>query len=83
MDARWFSEDRKLPRDQREEAQDQTRKALINSTLLIRRLTDILSQEVERTYTKEESYTGPDWERIVFGQFKRRETLKEIIKLLP
>lgn len=83
MDARWFAEDRKLPQEQRAEAKEESRKALCNSTLLIRRLTDILSREVAKTYTSEESYTGADWERIVYGQFKRRETLKEIIKLLP
>ena len=83
MDARWFKEDRALPSDQRAAAKEESEKALRNSTLLIRRLTAILSEEVHRTYTKEESYTGRDWERVVYGQFKRRETLKEIIKLLP
>lgn len=83
MDARWFKEDRKLPREEREAAQEESETALRNSTLLIRRLTDILLEEVEKTYTKEENYTANDWARNVYGLFQRRKTLKEIIKLLP
>lgn len=83
MDSRWFSEDRKLPSTEQRQAIVDTTTALKNSTLLTRRLTEILETEVSKTYTQEEDYTGDDWARIMFGQFQRRKTLKEIIKLLP
>lgn len=83
MDPRWFREDRKLPREEREEAITESKKALANSTLLIRRLTDILEDEISKTYTSEEDYTNVAWERNVLAMFARRKTLKEIIKLLP
>lgn len=83
MDNRWFREDRKLPKEEQSESMEASREALLSSTLLVRRLTEILEEEVYKTYTKEEDYEGIDWARIVFGQFQRRRTLKEIIKLLP
>lgn len=83
MDTRWFEEDRKLPQSEQAAAKKETEKALTSSTILSRRLTRILEKEVAKTYTVEENYTGADWDRIVFGQFQRRKTLKEIIKLLP
>ena len=83
MDSRWFSEDRKLPKDDIKDAIEESTKALKASTLLSRRLTAILEEEVEKTYTREEQYTDADWDRVVFGLFQRRKTLKEIIKLLP
>lgn len=83
MDSRWFREDRKLPKVEQAEAIEESKKALANSTLLIRRLTDILEEEISKTYTSEEDYTSVCWERNVLSQFARRKTLKEIIKLLP
>lgn len=83
MDTRWFAEDRQLPELERAKAQKESEKALKSATILSRRLTRILEREVEQTYTVEEDYTGPDWDRVVYGQFQRRKTLKEIIKLLP
>jgi hypothetical protein len=84
LDARWFKEDR-VPGDpeltrQQTEASD---KALRNSTLLTRRLTQILEEEVAKTYLEEEAYEKPEWERIVLASASRRKTLHEIIKLLP
>ena len=83
MDNRWFREDRKLPKEEQAEAVQASRDALLNSTLLVRRMTTMLEEEIYKTYTKEEDYEGIDWSRIVFGQFQRRKVLKEIIKLLP
>ena len=83
MDTRWFKEDRKLPASERDAAITQSKQALQSSNFLVRRLTKILEDEINKTYTKEEDYEGIDWSRIVFGQFQRRKVLKEIIKLLP
>ena len=83
MDSRWFAEDRKLPKKDQAESIKESRTALKNSTLLSRRLSHILTQEVEKTYTKEEDYEGTDWAMHMYGLFARRKTLKEIIKLLP
>ncbi len=83
MDSRWFSEDRKLPRGEREQAIAESKKALANSTLLIRRLKQILEAEIEKTYASEEDYEGITWERKVLTMFAKRSTLKEVIHLLP
>ncbi len=83
MDSRWLREDRKLPKDEQAKAIEESKKALKNSTLLIRRLTNILEEEVDKTYTTEESYVGEGWEVKTQRMFARRQTLKEIIKLLP
>ncbi len=83
MDNRWFKEDRKLPHSEVHAAIKESTKALKNSTLLTRRLTNILEEEVAKTYTTEESYEGAGWEVKVQRLFARRQTLKEIIKLLP
>ena len=83
MDVRWLREDRKLPKHEQAKAIEESTKALKNSTLLIRRLTTILEEEVEKTYATEESYEGEGWAVKVQRMFARRQTLKEIIKLLP
>ena len=84
LDNRWFREDHvpgdpDLTRQQKEHSD----KALRSSTLLVRRLTQILEEEVEKTDLEEEAYEKPDWERIVLASASRRKTLHEIIKLLP
>ena len=83
LDSRWFVEERTLPQEEQAAAKKEIEKALKASTILSRRLITILEKEVAKTYTVEESYTGADWDRVVYGQFQRRKTLKEIIKLLP
>ena len=83
MDTRWLREDRKLPKAEQAKAIEESKKALKNSTLLVRRLTYILEEEVEKTYATEDSYEGADWERTIQRMFARRQTLKEILKLLP
>ena len=83
MDTRWLKEDRKLPKEEQAKAIEESTKALKNSTLLIRRLTTILVEEVAKTLATEESYEGPNWEVKIQRLFARRQTLNEIIKLLP
>jgi hypothetical protein len=83
MDSRWFAEDRKLPKAEQAQAKLETEKALKAATLLSRRLKQILQDEVEKTYTKEEDYEGIGWEFQVTKLFARRQTLNEIINLIP
>lgn len=83
IDSRWFKEDRKLPKEEVAGAKEESRKALMNSTLLVRRLTAILEDEIERTHTSEEAYEETGWERRVLAAVARRKAFKEIIKLLP
>jgi len=83
MDSRWLKEDRKLPKEEQAKAIEESTKALKNSTLLIRRLSAILEDEVEKTYATEESYEGSGWAVKVQRMFARRQALKEVIKLLP
>ena len=83
IDVRWFAEDRKLPKAEQADAIAESKKALSNATLLNRRLKVILEEMIEKTYTSETDYKGEDWERRVLTMFAKRETLKEVIKLLP
>lgn len=83
LDSRWFKEDRALPQLQRAAAKEESKTALANSTLLVRRLTAILEDEIARTYTSEEAYEDTGWERKVLANAARRKAFKEIIKLLP
>ena len=83
MDARWFREDRKLPKAEQAEAIEASKKALSNATLLNRRLKDILEEMIEKTIVSEEQYEGAGWKRNILRFATRRATLREIIKLLP
>ena len=79
----WFKEDRKLPKDQQEEAKARTEQALRNSTLMTRLLKQILEDKMQETYLKEEDYENPAYERLVIATSSRRKTIREIIDLLP
>ncbi len=83
MDGRWFAEDRRLPKAEQAQAIEESKKALLNATLLTRRLTAILEDEILKTHTLEENYEGEEWSRKVLSMFARRKALKEVIKLLP
>jgi len=83
MDSRWFREDRKLPKAERAEAQAKTEEVLKNSTLIVRLLTGILNEEIEKTYRVEEDFDNPAYQRLVIATASRRKALKDIIKILP
>ena len=83
MDSRWFEEDRKLPKSEQKIAQEQSEKALKNSTLLTRRLTKILEDQIEKTYLQEEDFSDPAYNLKVIASASERKALKGIIKLLP
>jgi hypothetical protein len=84
LSVRWFNEDH-VPGDNEltKVNKEASTQALRNSTFLIRRLTTILEEEVQKTYLEEEDYSGLDWERRVLASASRRKTLREIINLLP
>lgn len=83
MDSRWFKEDRSLPKTDQTKAQKESEEALKNSTLLIRRLTQILEDEIAQTYRSDEDFTNPQWHTQAIANAATRKTLKKVIKLLP
>lgn len=82
MDSRWFSEDRKLPKEEQKEAIEESKKALKNSTLFRRRLEGILQKELEDSYRKEEDFEAHNWEIVHISEVSRRKTLKDVMKLI-
>lgn len=82
MDTRWFKEDRKYPRSEQKDQIEKSKKALANSTLLLRRLKAILEEDIEKTYSVEEDFDDPAWQRKTIAAAAERNTLRRIIKLL-
>jgi hypothetical protein len=83
VDNRWFKEDRENhPRSELKKQQAESEKALRASTLLTRRLTDILKEDIEKTYLVEEDFGDPAWERKTIAAAAERKTLRRIMKLL-
>ena len=83
MDARWFKEDRtKYPRSEQQEQIEKSKKALRNSTLMRRRLQDILTEDLEKAYLIEEDFDDPAWERKTIAAAAERKTIRRYLKLL-
>ena len=83
MDSRWFKEDRtEYPRSEQQEQIEKSEKALRNSTLMRRRLTQILEEDIEKTYSVEEDFDDPAWQRKTIAAAAERKTLRRIMKLL-
>ena len=82
MDSRWFLEDRKLPKNEQQQAIKDTEKALRNSNLVRDRLRDILEHELDQSLRYEEDFEKPNWERIHVSEIARRKTLRQVIKLI-
>ena len=83
MDSRWFKEDRdQYPRSEQKEQIEKSEKALRNSTLLRRRLQDILTEDLQRTYLVEEAFDDPAWERKTIAAAAERKTIRRYLKLL-
>lgn len=83
MDTRWYKEDREqYPRSEVKEQIEKTEQALRNSTLLTRRLTRILEEDIEKTYLVEEDFDDPAWQRKTIAAAAERSTLRRIMKLL-
>ncbi len=84
MDNRWYKEDRALFKgDALKEQMGKTKKALCNSTLLVRLLVGILKEDLEKTFLVEEDFENPAWERKTIAAAAERKVLRRIIKLLP
>ena len=86
MDGRWFIEDRELARKDKSlklsELEDESRKALKNSTIFQRRLERILQEEMKIAERSDEDFSKPNWEREAVASIARRRTLREIINLI-
>lgn len=83
MDTRWFKEDReKYPRSEQKEQVEKSEKALRNSTLMRRRLQDILNEDLEKTFTVEENFDDPAWERKTIAAAAERRIIRRYLKLL-
>lgn len=82
MDSRWLKEDRDLPKSEQPEAIEATQKALKNSTLITRRLTNILDAMIEECNRDDEDFTKTDWVTEAVANASRRKTLKDIKKLV-
>jgi len=82
MDSRWFKEDRELPKEEQAEAKEESRKALKNSTVFVRRLERILTELYEETLRKDEEFDIPDWQTVHVASVSRRKTLREIQKII-
>jgi len=83
MDSKWYAEDRLLPKHEQAEAMAATEVALKNSTLMTRRLGDILDGMIDRTMRDDENFEKPDWQVRAIANASARKTLRQIAKLLP
>lgn len=84
LDSRWYKEDRKAFKGDALVAQmKETEEALRNSTLLVRILSDILNEDLEKTFLVEEDFDNPAWERKTIAAAAERKVLRRIIKILP
>lgn len=84
MDSRWFKEDRANSTGETyPEAKAASEKALLNSTLMSRRLKDICEEEVRATYNVEEDFENPVYQQRILAAAGARKAYKKIINLLP
>jgi len=84
MDGRWFKEDRAEAKDAREldKLQQESEKALKNSTLFQRRLERILNELIDSSDRDDEDFSKSNWQLIHAANISRRKVLREIIKLI-
>ena len=84
VDNRWYKEDRdQYKGEELKKQKEESEKALRNSTLIIRRLSRILEEEIQKTYLEEEEYTHQAWERVVLASAAKRKAYKQVLNLLP
>lgn len=82
MDSSWFKEDRALPISEQNEAIDESKKALKNSTLITRRLSRLIEEKIEKSFTDDEDFSKPNWQYEHVANIAKRKVLLEILKLL-
>lgn len=83
LDQRWFKEDRELPKEEQDEAKEQSTTAILNSTLVTRRLKAILEEEYQKCIQIEDDFQSPGWKKRIIALNARRKTLREIAGILP
>ena len=80
----WYAEDRDTYKgEELKEQMSATEKAVRASSLVISRLTRILESQIKKTYSTEEDFDDPAWERKTIAAAAERKVLRRIIKLLP
>jgi hypothetical protein len=82
LNSEWFKEDRKLPQHEQHQAIVDSKAALRNSTVMQRRLEDILVTWLEATYKDDEDYQKTDWTVQAIANSSRRKTIRQIIQLI-
>jgi hypothetical protein len=83
MDTRWFKEDRALPKGEQKEAIASSTKVLQNSTIMSRRLKQILKDLESECVRDDFDFSDTNWSFKAAANASRRKTLQEIYKLLP
>ena len=80
----WFKEDREQYKGrERDEQIEKSKEALLNSTFIVRRLKQILEDDLDKTFLVEEDFDNPAWERNTIAAAAERKVLRRIIRLLP
>ena len=83
MDARWFKEERGLPRPDQAEAKEEITKIIMNSSIIRSRLRRMLEEDLQDTYAVAEDFDNPAWEREVIAAADERKLIKRYLKLIP
>lgn len=81
LNSEWFAEDRKFPKEEIEAQKKETEKALRNSTVIVRRLTQILEQRLKKCDTDEEQVDEAYPFKVAQVSGKRK-AYKDILNLL-
>jgi hypothetical protein len=82
MDSRWFKEDRRLPRGEQPKAIEESEKAIRNSTIVLRRLREVLEDSIEATYVNDEDFSSGNYAVRVASNAGKRKAFREILNLV-
>ena len=82
MDARWFKEERELPREEQADAKAEIEKIIRNSSIIRKRLHRMLEEDLHNTYAIVEDFDDPAWERKTIAAAAERKLIKRYIKLI-
>ena len=80
----WFEEDRaKYKGEELKEQMVATEKAVRANTVVTSRLRNIIEKDIEATYSVEEDFEDPAWQRKTIAAAPERKVLRRYLKLLP
>ena len=80
----WFEEDRaKYKGEELKEQMEATEKAVRANTVVTSRLRNIIEKDIEATYSVEEDFEDPAWQRKTIAAAAERKVLRRYLKLLP